>query len=730
MRLLSLSGLAASLIAPWVVCGAHAQPIASPPATRTVAASDVYHGVTVADPYRWLEDSSDPAVKAWSDAQNAHARAELDAIAQRAPIKAQLTRLITASSPSFSGLSANGAFVFATYNDPARQQPTLVVMNATADPASRRTVLDPNVLDPSGHTEIDWWVASADGSKVAVSLSRNGSEDGVLHVYSVADGQEVGEPIPRVQFPTAGGALAWAPDGQGFWYTRYPGEEAPEADRHFNLQVYFHRLGADWRADTLALGHADGLERVSEIFLDNRADRPAVVALVQRGDGGEYATYLLRRDQSAMPLSDYPDRIVAAVMGPDGAVYGVSHAGAPNGKIVKLVGPFSAEGLSHAPTIVPESSGAIRTDGAEQGIASLVLTRDRLFIRDLVGGPSDVRVFDHDGHPQGQLPLPPVADVEEIAPLADGSVLYDVQTYLRPRYYDSWNPATGQAHETALAQTSPIRFDDAEVRRVFATSKDGTRVPLNVIMKKGMALDGRSPALLYGYGGYGISETPHFAGSSVRTWLDGGGAYVFANIRGGAEYGERWHEQGARLNKQNVFDDFDAAGRYLVSARYTSHARLALLGASNGGLLMGAMITQHPALAHAVVSAVGIYDMLRVELDPNGAFNTTEFGTVKDPAQFRALYAFSPYHHVVAGTAYPAVLLTTGANDGRVNPMQSRKFAAALQAATSSGLPVLLRTSQTSGHGIGSSLADRIDLNADMLAFLFEQLGMTLEPEP
>jgi prolyl oligopeptidase len=236
--------------------------------------------------------------------------------------------------------------------------------------------------------------------------------------------------------------------------------------------------------------------------------------------------------------------------------------------------------------------------------------------------------------------------------------------------------------------------------------------------------------LLYGYGGYGLSETPHFLGARGRVWLDGGGVYVVANIRGGAEFGERWHQQGSLLTKQNVFDDFAAAGQWLIDSGYARREKLAFLGGSNGGLLMGAMVTQHPGLAHAVVSEVGIYDMLRVELDPNGAFNTTEFGTAKDPAQFKALYAYSPYHHVAAGGRYPALFLMTGENDGRVNPMHSRKFLAAVQAATASDLPVLLRTSATSGHGIGDSLDERIDNATDWLSFLFDQLNMTLDKTP
>jgi len=725
--------LLALVLAPGMVSAAAIPP---PPPTPQIPVTDTYHGVAVTDPYRWLEDAKDPKVKAWSDAQNARTRGYLDSLAVRAPIRAEIARIVRGASVAYFGLTsrggAGGGQVFAEFSDPARQQTMIVVMNAAADPASQRIVVDPNKMDPSGHTAIDWWSASPDGALLAVSLSRNGSEDGDLHIYRVATGEEVGTPIPHVQYPTAGGGVAWTAASDAFWYTRYPGEEAPAAERHYNLQVYFHRLGADWTADPLALGTKDGLERISEIFLTNPSARPAIVAMVQRGDGGQFAQYLLSAPDetpaAAIRLSDYDDKIVSAVVGPDDAVYGVSMAAALNGKIVKASGRLAAGALAAAPVIVPEAKVSIRIDGAEAGIPSLVVTPERLFARYMVGGPTEVRVFDHAGKPAGAVPTPAVTDVEEIDPMADGTVLFDVTGFIQPRYFARWTPATNTVAKTALAQTSPADFSDAEVRRVFATSKDGTEVPLSVIMRKGTRLDGANPVLLYGYGGYGINETPRFLGSLGRAWLDGGGIYVDSNLRGGGENGEAWHKAGSLLNKQNVFDDFDAAGEYLIAQGYTSHDRLALYGGSNGGLLMGATITQHPALARAVVSAVGIYDMLRFELDPNGAFNTTEFGSVKDPDQFRALYAYSPYHHVRAGAAYPAILLTAGDNDGRVNPLNSRKFLAALQAADPDGRPLLLRTSATSGHGIGDSLDERIDRTTDMVSFLFDQLGMILTP--
>jgi prolyl oligopeptidase len=296
-------------------------------------------------------------------------------------------------------------------------------------------------------------------------------------------------------------------------------------------------------------------------------------------------------------------------------------------------------------------------------------------------------------------------------------------SYLKPFAWFTYDPAAKALRRTALYMTAPVDFDDIEVVREFATSKDGTKVPVNILHKQGLKRDGQSPTLLYGYGGYGVSLTPGFD-STRRIWFDAGGVDAVANLRGGGEYGEEWHKAGNLTHKQHVFDDFIAAAEHLVKRGYTNPSKLAVEGASNGGLLMGAFLTQRPDLARAVVSRVGIYDMLRVELDPNGQFNITEFGTVKDLEQFKALYAYSPFHHVRDGVRYPAMLLPTGDNDGRVNPAHSRKMTARLQAASSSGLPILFRSSATAGHGIGSSLKDRIAEQADALAFLFDQLGV------
>jgi prolyl oligopeptidase len=331
-------------------------------------------------------------------------------------------------------------------------------------------------------------------------------------------------------------------------------------------------------------------------------------------------------------------------------------------------------------------------------------------------------VFDEKGTSKGLIPVAPSSSVGQVVGLESDDVLVLSETYLQPPAWSRFDAATGRLQATALRKAAAADYSDTEVLRQFAVSKDGTRVPLNIIRRKGTKLDGNNPVVLYGYGGYGISLGPRYD-IGLRPLLDRGVIYVIANLRGGGEYGEDWHSAGMLTKKQNVFDDFAACAKWLIEQGYTNPKRLAIEGGSNGGLLMGAALTQHPELYAAVVAHVGIYDMLRVELSPNGAFNVTEFGTVKEDDQFKALHAYSPYHHVVDGVQYPAVLFLTGANDPRVEPANSRKMTARLQA-SGSQRPVYLRTTDTAGHGIGTALSERIAEAADVDAFLFAMLGV------
>ncbi len=685
---------------------------------RHPPASDTYHGVTVTDRYRWLERGDDPAVKAWVTAQNARSRAYLDAVPMRPAIAAELDRIERAFSIADAGVVEAGGRLFAFTYYPGAQQPKLSTLALSGDPATRRTVLDPLQANPDGSVAMDWFEPSPDGRIVAVSLSRNGSEDGTLHLFDVESGRELEAPIPHVQFPTGGGSLAWTADGKGFWYTRYPGDGAPEADRHFNQQAYFHRLGSDAARDPLVLATRDGLPRTAEIFLSNPSGAGEALASVQLGDGGEWQHFLLSPSGARLAIP-YDAKVKAATLDRDGTIYAISVKDALGGKLLRY-----GAGEAAPTTLLPEGKTALVTDPVNQAI---VATADRLYVAAIDGGPTVITSLGKDGRDVRTLDIPAVSSASGMVAMPGGDLLYRVRSYVAPSRSLIWKPALGRSVETPLRVTSPLDMSDFEVERVFATSKDGTKVPITLITQKGAARDGRIPTLLYGYGGYGVSLTPSYLNPLAYMIVKAGGAYAIANIRGGGEYGERWHREGMLTRKQNVFDDFAAAAAWLKANRVTSTERLALMGGSNGGLLMGATLTQHPDIAKAVVSEVGIYDMLRVELDPNGSFNVSEFGTVKDPAQFRALYAYSPLHHVRQGVRYPAVFMATGDNDGRVNPLHSRKFTAALQASGTTA-PVYLRTSAKMGHGQGSSLDERVALEADVGAFLFDQLGLRWPP--
>ncbi|KAG0506107.1 MAG: Prolyl endopeptidase [Candidatus Udaeobacter sp.] len=671
-----------------------------------------YQGVTVEDPYQWLEADDDSQVKAWSDAQNQQTRKNLDSFPDRAAIEKQLQEWYAKTSPSYSSLVSRPGILFAMKFQPPKQQPLLVKLASADDLKSEKVVLDPNVLDTKGTTAIDWFVPSLDGKYVAMSLSKGGSEDGTLHFYETATGKALPDTIAHVQYPTAGGSAAWNADGSGVYYTRFPRKgERPDTDLNFYQQIYFHKLGTPDTEDKYSIGK--DFPRIAEIALAASRDGKYILATVANGDGGDFAHYLLGPDGTWKQITQFSDQIKLARLGRDNALYLLSRADAPRGKVLRL--PLDVPELKNAAEII--ASG-------EAVIEQIVPSTDALYVADLLGGPSQIRRFDLNGKNETTISTPQISAVQELLALEDGSLLFRDVSYTDPAAWFHCLNGKTEPVKTALRSTSPVSFADIEVRREFATSKDGTKIPVNVLSRKGMKRDGNNPTLLYAYGGYGISMSPNFD-FTRRLWFDRGGVYVVANIRGGGEFGEEWHKAGNLTKKQNVFDDFAAAAEYLIKENYTRPAKLAFQGGSNGGLLMGAMITQHPDLFRAVVSSVGIYDMLRVELAPNGAFNVTEFGTVKDPEQFKALYAYSPYHHVVDGTKYPAVLMMTGANDGRVAPYHSRKMTARLLAANKSENPILLRTSSSAGHGIGTALSERIKQSADIYAFLFGQLGMT-----
>jgi len=713
-----LHSLVVLLAAAVVASSAHAAPL-DYPSTPKRPVSDTYFGTNVSEDYRWLEQVDSPEVKSWIAAQNALTRGAIDTRPQRAAIKKELQRMIGGGRVTRGRFVYAGGSLFALKRQPPKNQAMIVVLDGRASVKSERMVLDANVLDPTGKTAIDWFVPSLDGKLVAVSLSKNGSEDGTLYIYDTASGKPLADVVPRVQYPTGGGSVAWAADGSGFYYTRYPrSDERPKEDANFYMQVYFHRLGTPVPRDQYVIGR--GFPRIAEIKLSASEDGNYVLADVANGDGGEHAFYLRGPSGEWPRIADYTDGFRNAEFGRDGRLYALGLKDSPRGRIVALKLDAPAGGLPAAPVVVPESDAVIE---------SLMPTQTRLYVDYLAGGPSELRAFGLDGKPMGTLAAEPISSIYVGTRLAGDAILFGSQSFVRAFAWYAYDPAKRGAKpvKTRLSD-APVYavkggLPGVEVVREFAVSSDGTKVPVNIIFKKGVKRDGSRPLLLTGYGGYGVSLRPFFS-RRVAFWLRHGGTFAVANLRGGGEYGEEWHLAGNLTQKQNVFDDFIASAQLLLDRGYTRRERFAIEGGSNGGLLMGAVLVQRPELCRAVVSQVGIYDMLRVELTPNGAFNVTEFGTVKDEPQFKALYAYSPLHHVQDGTNYPAVLFTTGEHDGRVEPWMSYKMTARLQAANPAGRPVLLRVASDAGHGIGTSLASAIDEDADVFAFLFGQLGM------
>ena len=686
---------------------------AGPPATPKNPVTHTYHGVAVRDDYEWLENWEAPEVRKWSEAQSAYARSVLDSLPGRATIAARVRELRGPGVPRYSPYARRGGLLFAVKSQPPRQHPFLVTLTSADDAGSERVVVDPNVLDPSGATSMDWAVPSFDGKLVAVSLSKGGSESGDVHVYETATGRALPDVVLRVNGGTAGGSVAWNGDATGFFYTRYPrAGERPAADLDFYQQVWFHRLGGLATEDTYAVGRE--FPRIAETELHASEDGRFVLAVVKNGDGGEASLFLLRADGTWTQLSRDEDQVVDGRFAADGSLYLLSRKNAARGRILRL--PAGVSDLSAAAVFVAESDGVIE---------EFQPTATRLYVAELVGGPYRLRAFDTEGRGT-EIAILPLSSVFGLVPLGGDEILFDNQSYLDPPASYRAGPGSAPAR-TALARKAIADFSDTEVVRVSVGSKDGTKVPLTILRRKGTKLDGTNPTLLTGYGGFGSSQTPFYS-DGLKLWIEQGGVFATASLRGGGEFGEDWHSAGKLTKKQNVFDDFLACAEYLVRERYASPRKLAIEGGSNGGLLMGAALTQRPDLFAAVVSHVGIYDMLRVELSANGTFNITEYGTVTDPAQFRAMYAYSPYHHVTDGTRYPAVLMLTGANDPRVDPMQSRKMTARLQAASRSGAPILLRTSSGSGHGFGTALDEALAQQTDVWSFLLWRLGVTDRP--
>lgn len=688
-----------------------------PPPTRVAPVTDVYHGAEVRDDYRWLESGADPEVRRWTEAQNAYTRSALDSLAGRDAVRDQVTAIMSHSVSSYSELAVRGDRLFAMKRQPPKEQPFLVVMEIAKGPSAEQIVCDPLVLDAGGTTAIDWFEVSPNGELVAVSLSRGGSEAGDVHVFETDTGKQVFEVVPRVNTGTAGGDLAWAPDGTGFFYTRHPRPgERDDADLNFFQQAFFHQLGSSSETDRYELGR--DFPRVAEIEFEMH-ESGQLLLTVQLGDGGQFAHYLRSPNGEWRQFSHFEDTLIQATSGSADYLFALSREGAPRGQIIRI--DTESLDVQAAEVVVPQSDASV-VNSFYRAAPSILATPQRLYVLCQLGGPSEIRVFDHSGRRMPGPEQPPISSCGGLTPAGDETIYFSTESWVTPHSIHRFDGTTGQTTPSGLSSPREADLSSVIVKREFATSRDGTQVPVNLLIPPSASGPGSHPCVLYGYGGYAISQTPRYR-PELKVLLDAGVIYAVANIRGGSEYGEEWHRQGMLTRKQNVFDDFAAAAGYLIEQEYTSPEQLAIMGGSNGGLLMGATLTQHPDLVRCVVAYVGIYDMLRVELSSNGVFNIPEFGTVTSPEHFKAMLAYSPFHNVRSGVAYPSALFLTGENDPRVDPMQSRKMTARLQAATSSDHPVLLRTSADAGHGADTPLTERIAQTVDVYSFLLSELG-------
>jgi prolyl oligopeptidase len=679
------------------------------PPTRAVDQVDTYHGVRVEDPYRWLEDDTSADTAAWVEAQNAVTFAYLARIPFRAPLRQRLQRLY--DYPKYTAPTRKGPWFFFSKNDGLQNQSVLYVQNGID--GAPEVLLDPNQWSADGTVRLMAFTPSRDGRHAVYARSRSGSDWWDLHVLEIATRRELSDRIEWVKVSD----LAW--QGDGFYYSRYPtppaGQELSLVNEHH--QVYFHRLGTTQADDRLVFEDRQHPQRFHTVST-TEDERYAVLDVSDRGTGKK-GNALFVRDLAApgaafTPLTGEIGDDSFSVVDTDGdALVVYTDKGAPNGRVVRIhpARPQEAQWV----TVLPERAEALQHVTSAGG---------RLFANYMQDVATRVEVFSLRGEKQHDVQLPGLGTAAGFGGERDDTfVFYTFTSFTTPTTiyrYDLASHASTLFRRPEIPGYDPDRF---ETRQVFVTSKDGTRVPMFLVHKRGLVLDGSHPALLYGYGGFNISIAPEFSPLRIGL-LEQGVVYASVNLRGGAEYGEAWHEAGTKLRKQNVFDDMIAAAEWLVANKVSTPARMGIMGGSNGGLLVGAVINQRPDLFRVAVPQVGVMDMLRFHKFTIGWNWIADYGSSDDPEQFKALYAYSPIHNVKAGGAYPAVLITTADHDDRVVPAHSFKYAATMQAKAAAGNPVLIRVETKSGHG-ASNTAKQIETAADVYAFLLDRMGVT-----
>ena len=748
--------VAALLIAGSLPAQTSSQPLTYPAAARGTQVDD-YHGTSIADPYRWLEDVDAPATKSWVEAENRLTDSFLAAIPQRPAIKSRLTQLWNYARYSAPFKENDRYFYF--QNTGLQNQSVLYVQAGRNSPP--RVLLDPNTLSTDGTVALSGTEASDNGRYLAYSISTSGSDWQELHVRDVDTGRDLPDVVKWVKFS----GISWTHDNKGFFYSRYdePTSGNKMTNTNRNHKLYYHRVGQPQSRDELVYDRPDQPDWLFGGTVSD--DGQYLIITVSQGTDVRTRLYFIDLDNPGKPQIDNPvvrllDRLDAeySFIGNRGTNFYVrTDRNAPRGRIVAISIDNPREERWN--TIIPENKDALvdATMAGEDIVANYLQDahssirfytasredrrdqrerqqrRDQRPPRNIYDDTSTAPIVLRDRSRQqlgggyayrGELPLPAMGTVGEIhGRQGDDELFYSFTSFLYPTTVYRYDL---KSRRNYTFRAPKIAFDPSpyETRQVFYTSRDGTRVPMYITAKKGIRLDGSNPTLLYAYGGFNISITPSFSPANVA-WLELGGIYAQANLRGGGEYGKEWHEGGMLANKQNVFDDFIAAAEYLIKEKYTSTPKLAIRGASNGGLLVGAVMTQRPELFGAALPEVGVMDMLRFQKFTIGWAWTSDYGSSDDPEQFKYLRAYSPLHNIKPGTCYPPTLAFTADHDDRVVPGHTFKFVAAMQAAQSCANPILVRIETKSGHGAGRPTSKVIDETADRFAFLFKELRMS-----
>ncbi|MEC7240444.1 MAG: prolyl oligopeptidase family serine peptidase [Myxococcota bacterium] len=673
------------------------------PESRKGDVVDVHHGVQVPDPYRWLEEPQSEESQSWITQQNALTHGWLDEIEERARIRDRVETLWNYERYSSPSYSAGRYFYFR--NDGLQNQSVLYVTDSLDEDGE--VLLDPNSFSEDGTVSLAGWYPSDTGQYMAYGTSDGGSDWRKLHVLNLETGETLEETLEWVKFSRA----SWNHEGTGFYYSRYPEPEQALQDINAKHQVYFHAVGTPQSEDVLLFETPENPDEFHWMWESEDGE----AHFMSHSDSTDDRNRLWWKpvdSEEWRRLFDENDAGYRVLGKKENTIWIRTNKDAPNGRVFSL----DLERPEQQTLVIAERENVL------EGIS---LVGGRLVAQYLEDAQSRVEVFELDGTPVGQVELPGVGSASGWSGKIDQQeTFFTFSSFTAPPTIYRFDMAT---LESTKFRSSAVDFDPAAytAKQVFYTSQDGTQIPMFIVHKEGIELDGSHPALLYGYGGFNISLTPWFAASRVP-WLEMGGIYAVANLRGGGEYGEEWHKAGTKLNKQNVFDDFIAAAEYLQAQGYTRPDRLAIQGSSNGGLLVGATLLQRPELFGAALPGVGVLDMLRYHLFTIGRHWSGDYGTAENAEEFAALYAYSPVHNAAPDVAYPATMITTGDHDDRVVPAHSFKFAAALQAAQAGDAPILIRVETRGGHGAGKPTQMRIDQTADTYSFLFRALNMEL----